>query len=348
MTRKIKTALAAYGMSGQVFHGPLLKVNPGFEVVEILERSENRSAKLFPEAKIVRDYQSVLENEQVELIVVNTPDNLHFDMVMAALEAGKHVVVEKPVAHTRHQTEELFRKAKAKGVLLTVFQNRRFDGDFLTVQNIIRQGYMGRLVEFESHFDRYRTFVDSSSWKEKGDEHVGVLYNLGSHMIDQAVVLFGKPFAVTAHLKIVRTGGVVNDYYDIRLDYTDFSAILKCSYLVMSPGPRYSIHGEKGSFHKWGIDPQEEMMKKGLLPTGDDWGSDQDEFRGLLSFQKDGLKVEGKVQTIAGNYNLFYNNVYDVLNNGGETLVKPHEVIAVIEVLEACLKSNRERKTIWL
>src|SRR5690606_5831395 len=147
--------------------------------------------------------------------------------------------------------------------------------------NIIRQGYMGRLVEFESHFDRYRTFVDSSSWKEKGDEYVGVLYNLGSHMIDQAVVLFGKPFAVTAHLKIVRTGGVVNDYYDIRLDYTAFSAILKCSYLVMSPGPRYSIHGEKGSFHKWGIDPQEEMMKKGLLPTGDDWGSDQDEFRGL-------------------------------------------------------------------
>lgn len=348
MTRKIKTALAAYGMSGQVFHGPLLKVNRGFEVISILERTETRSRKLYPEAEIVRNYQSILDNKDIELVIVNTPDELHFGMAMEALEAGKHVVVEKPAARTRKQAEELFRLAVDKGLLLTVFQNRRLDGDFLTVQKVMEQGLLGRIIEFESHFDRYRTYIDKGSWKEEGGDYNGVLYNLGSHMIDQAVVLFGKPVAVAAQLKVVRSGGKVNDYYDIRLEYNAFSVILKCSYLVKSPGPRYSIHGEAGSFHKWGIDPQEELMKNGQLPAGKAWGTETEEHWGHLSFEKEGMSVEGKVKTLPGNYNQFYENVYNVVNYGGETLVKPHEVIAVLEILESCLQSNREKKTIWL
>lgn len=192
MARIIKTALAAFGMSGQVFHGPLLKVNPGFEVVSILERTENRSLKLYPEAERVRNFNAVLDNKEVELVVINTPDELHYEMAMAALEAGKHVVVEKPAARTKQQAEQLFRLAVDKGLLLTVFQNRRLDGDFLTVRKVIEQGVLGRIVEFESHFDRYRTYVDKGSWKEEGGDYIGVLYNLGSHMVDQAVVLFGS------------------------------------------------------------------------------------------------------------------------------------------------------------
>ena len=348
MERKIKTALASFGMSGQVFHGPLLKINPGFEVVQVLERSKNLSEKLFPEAEIVRDFDRILNNQEVELVVVNTPDWLHFDMTKQAINAGKHVVVEKPVTLLSEKAEELLELARKKGVLFTVFQNRRWDNDFLTVQKVIESGNLGRLIEFESHFDRYRTFIKPNTWKEEGDEYAGVLHNLGSHMVDQAYVLFGMPKAVNAYLKIVRRGGKVADYYDIRLEYEKFSAILKCSYLVKDPGPRYSIFGEYGTFHKWGIDNQEENLKAGNLPEGDEWGTEPEKEWGTLVYEKDGLEFSGRVQTIAGNYTAFYNNVFDTLRKGADFAVKPEETIDVLKILEACLASNKKRKTIEL
>ncbi len=348
MEEKIKTALASYGMSGQVFHGPLLKVNEKFEVVSILERSKSLSRRLFPDAKIVRSFDDLLNNKAIELLVVNTPDELHYEMVGQALEAGKHVVAEKPVTQKRNQAEELYKQAEKKGLLLTVFQNRRFDGDFLTVKMLLEQGILGRLIEFESHYDRYRNYIDVNSWKEYGNQYSGVLYNLGSHMIDQVYVLLGKPLAVTAHLKIVRQGGKVNDYYDIRLDYGNFAAVLKCSYLVMNPGPRYSLHGDKGSFHKWGIDPQEEQMKKGKLPVGPSWGADSENNWGHLLHEKEGLTFSGRLETLHGNYNMFYNNLYNVLRAKEEPFIKPGEVLAVLEILEACIESNSQRKTVYL
>ena len=226
MSQPIKTAISSFGLSGQAFHGPSLKVNPGFEVVQVLERSKNLSRQLFPDASIVRDFSKIIKNPAIELVVVNTPDYLHYEMVKQAINAGKHVVVEKPVAQKSAEAEELLQLAKNKGVVFTVYQNRRLDGDFLTVQKILEQGNLGRLVEFESHFDRYRTYITPDTWKEEGDEYIGVLHNLGSHMVDQAFVLFGKPLSVNANLKIVRTGGNAADYYDIRLEYKTFSAIL--------------------------------------------------------------------------------------------------------------------------
>jgi scyllo-inositol 2-dehydrogenase (NADP+) len=348
MENKIKTALASYGMSGQVFHGPLLKVNPQFEVVNVLERSKTNSRKLFPETRIVKSYGELLNNNDIELVVVNTPDELHFEMIKQALEAGKHVIAEKPVTQMRNQAEELFNLAEKKGLLLTAFQNRRFDGDFLTVKKVLEQGMIGRLVEFESHYDRYRNFIDSDSWKEHGGDYSGVLYNLGSHMVDQVVVLFGRPKAVTAHLKIVRSGGNVNDYYDIRLEYESFAAILKCSYLVKNPGPRYSLHGDTGTFHKMGIDPQEELMKKGVLPQGSSWGSDDEKNWGRLVFEKNELNYSSLIETLPGNYPLFYDNIHNVLRKKATPHVKPHEVLSVLEILEACLKSNKEKRTVYL
>lgn len=348
MEKKIKTGLASYGMSGQVFHGPLLKVNPQFEVVNILERSKTNSRKLFPEVAIVKNFSEILNDNDIELVVVNTPDELHFEMIAQALNAGKHVVAEKPVTQKWGQAEELFNLAEKQRVLLTVFQNRRLDGDFLTVKKLLEQGVLGRLVEFESHYDRYRNFIDVNSWKEYGGDYSGVLYNLGSHMVDQVYVLFGKPQAVTAHLKVVRHGGNVSDYYDIRLEYGNFTAIIKCSYLVKDPGPRYSLHGDKGSFHKWGIDPQEEMMKTGQLPVGSSWGIDDQRNWGQLTYEKEGLTYSGSVETLPGNYNLFYNNIYNVLRKGEEPLVKSSEAISVLKILEACLESNNQKKTIYL
>lgn len=348
MTQKIRTALASFGMSGQVFHGPLLKVNSGFEVVQVFERSKKLSEKLFPDTEIVRDFNAILKNSEVELVVVNTPDWLHYEMTRDALNAGKHVVVEKPVTQKPAEAEELLRLAEEKNLLLTVFQNRRWDNDFLTVRKIIESGNLGRLIEFESHFDRYRTFIKADTWKEEGDEYSGVLHNLGSHMVDQAYVLFGMPKAVIANLKIVRKGGKVADYYDIRLEFEEFSAILKCSYLVKEPGPRYSIFGEYGTFHKWGIDNQEEKLKAGNLPVGDDWGAEPEKEWGTLVYEKNGLEFRGKVETVAGNYNAFYENVYEALRNGADLAVKPQQTIDVLKILEACLESNRTKKQVKL
>ncbi len=348
MKNRIKTAIASFGLSGQAFHGPLLKVNPGFEVVQVLERSKNLSEKLFPDAQIVRSFDEILNSDKTELVVINTPDHLHYEMAKAALQAGKHVVVEKPVTQKSYEAEELMELSKKAGVIFTVYQNRRWDGDFLTVQKILEQGYLGRLVEYEAHFDRYRTYIAPNTWKEVGDEYTGVLYNLGSHMVDQAYVLFGKPKAVTAHLKIVRTGGHVSDYYDIRLDYDNLSALLKCSYLVMNQGPRYILNGEYGTFLKWGIDPQEEMLRAGCLPENKDWGKEPEKLWGILSYEKEGIHIENKVETIAGNYPQFYNNVYDAVRNGNELSVKPEQTIDVLKILEACLESNRLKKTVFL
>lgn len=348
MITPIKSALASFGMSGKVFHGPLLKVNPGFEVVAVFERSKKLSHELFPDAQIVRSYADILGDNEIELVVVNTPDALHFEMAKAALEAGKHVVVEKPATLFSAETEELIRLAASRKRVFTVFQNRRWDADFRTVQAVVQEAKYGRLIEFESHFDRYRTYIAPDTWKESGDEYTGVLYNLGSHMVDQAVVLFGKPQAVTAHLKTVRNKGVVSDYYDIRLEYNGFSALLKCSYLVKVPGPRYTIHGEYGTFYKFGLDRQEALLKAGHLPSGKDWGREAPEDWGTLVYDDHGEDVETLVESLPGNYNLFYDNVFDTIRNGAALQVKPEQVLEVIRILEACLLSNREKRTVFL
>jgi len=346
MSTPIKTAITSFGMSGQVFHGPLLKVNPDFEVVCIWERSKNISEKLFPDASIVRRYEEILSNPEIELVVVNTPDVFHFEMAKQAILHGKHVVVEKPLAQKSDEGVELVHLANEKGVVFTVFQNRRWDNDFRTVQKVMEEAKFGRLIEFESHFDRYRTYIAPNTWKEEGDEYTGVLYNLGSHMIDQVYVLFGMPKAVTAHLRIVRKAGEVTDYYDIRLEYEGFAALLKCSYLVKDPGPRYTIHGEYGTFYKWGIDPQEEMLKAGHLPNEEDWGTEPPEEWGTLLYEKEGEEVEELVQTLPGDYSIFYNNVASCIRNGAELLVKPEEAVDVLKILEACLQSDKEKRTV--
>jgi len=348
MKDPIKTALASFGMSGKVFHGPLLKVNNGFEVVAVLERSKELSKVLFPDASIVRSYDAILNDRNMELVIVNTPDKLHYEMTKAAIEAGKHVVVEKPVTLKSDEAFELCELAGKKGVVFTVFQNRRWDNDFRTVQQVVNDAKFGRLIEFESHFDRYRTYIAPNTWKEEGDEYAGVLYNLGSHMVDQAYVLFGQPKAVTAHLRIVRKNGKVTDYYDIRLEYDGFAALLKCSYLVKDPGPRYTIHGEYGTFYKYGIDPQEEMLKVGHLPAGENWGREEPENWGTLFYEENGEEVEELVETLPGNYNIFYENVFDAIRNKVGLLVKPEESAQVLKILEACLLSNREKRTIFL
>jgi scyllo-inositol 2-dehydrogenase (NADP+) len=347
MNKPIVTAIASFGMSGVVFQGPSLKILPNhFKIHKILERTKNVSAERYPEATIVRSYEEILNDPEVELIIVNTPDYLHFDMASQAIKAGKHIVVEKPFTKTSNEARELIALAKKNGVIMTVYQSRRLDNGFRTLQKIVKEKLLGRLVEYEAHYDRYRNYIQEGSWKEDGDERTGVLFNLGSHIVDQALVLFGIPNAVTAHLNIVRTGGRTTDNFDIRLHYKQFNAILRSSYLVREMGPQYILHGTEGSFTKMGSDPQEEMLKIHHLPDEPAWGTDKYNDWGVLNTTINGLHFHGKIESIPGNYADFYVNLYQAIREGRELMVKPEEALTTIRILEACLESNRLKKTV--
>ena len=337
----IGTGLASFGMSGRVFHGPLLLKNPGFEIISILERNKNLSVPIYTEAHIVRHFSELLENDEIELIIVNTPDPLHYEMTKAALMAGKHVVVEKPFVQSSSMGQELIDIASDRNLQLSIFQNRRWDGDFLTVREIIEKGYLGRLVDYEAHFDRYRNFIQEATWKEDPESGTGTLFNLGSHLIDQALVLFGMPDYVNADLRTLRTDGKIDDAFTIWLWYDDFRVTLKSSYLVREPGPRYLLHGTKGSFLKHGIDPQEEELKAGKMPEGRNWGKETESDWGLLNAEKDGKHYRGKYETINGDYRQYYSGVYNAIREGGELPVTAEEANLVIRIIEAAYESSR-------
>lgn len=339
MSKQINTAIASFGMSGLVFHGPLISIHDGFKIHKILERSKNLSKSKYPEAVIVRSFNELLADD-IELVIVNTPDHTHYEYTKKALEAGKHVVVEKPFVQNTENGKELIELAREKGLLLSVFQNRRWDGDFMTVKKVVESKMLGKLAEYEAHFDRYRNFIQPDTWKEDPGTGTGILFNLGSHMIDQAVVLFGKPAFVSADIRYMRPGSKVDDYYDINLFYDDIKVKVKSSYLVREEGPRYILHGTEGSFLKWGIDPQEAALKKGGLPTDEGWGVEDAKDWGVLNTNINNLHVEGRIETIPGDYSLFYNNIYDVIRNGSQPDVKPEESLLGIEIINAAFESN--------
>jgi len=313
----IKTGIASYGMSGRIFHGPSLKVLADqFEVVGVFERTKKESEKLFPQATIYRSFIELLANPEIELVIINTPDHLHYGMTKEALLAGKHVVTEKPFTLSVEEADELIEVAKKQNKVLSVYQNRRYDGNFKTVKKIIDQNLLGRLVELEIHYDRYRTEIREGSWKEEGDDRVGVLFNLGSHVIDQVLQLVGVPEFVTTKLAKVRDGSEVNDYMNIRLDYANIRVIIRSSYLVKLPGPMYTLHGVEGSFIKYGGDPQEEMLDKGYLPKGADWGKEDESNWGILMTNINGVEYKGTVETEGGCYPDYYRDLYKCIALG--------------------------------
>jgi len=342
----INTALLSFGMSGEVFHGPLLNAHPGFNLSTVWQRSSSRAKELYPNVKIVRQLDEVINDPGIELVVVNTPNDTHHPYTVKALEAGKHVVVEKPFTVTTAEADSLIALAKKVGKTLTVYQSRRWDGDAMTLQRVIDQKLVGKVVELELHYDRFRNYIELNSWKEEPGYGKGILYNLGSHMLDQALVLFGLPKTVDARVGIQRPGGKVDDYYDIRLQYDGFHVIVKSSYLVREPGPRYSLHGVEGSFVKFGIDPQEQALKEGKSPKSTSWGVEGKEWWGKLNTTVGSLHVEGLVETLRGNYMGFYDNVYEAIREGKSLAVKPEESRDVIRLIELCYESSRQGKAV--
>ncbi|WKN30751.1 Gfo/Idh/MocA family oxidoreductase [Porifericola rhodea] len=344
----IRAALASYGMSGEVFHAPLLSVHPQFELYKILERNRNKSKERYADVQVVKSYEEILHDENVDLVIVNTPNAYHFDMAKQALEAGKHVVMEKPFTNTSDEAAELINIAKRNNKLLTVFQNRRLDSDFRTVQKVLESKMLGYLVEYEAHYDRYRNFIQQNTWKEESGPGSGILYNLGSHMIDQALTLFGLPKSLLAKLGIQREGGKAHDSYHLILSYESFQVVLKSSYLVRDEGPRYKVLGNLGTFTKYGLDVQENDLKAGKVPTDTNWGTEPPDIWGTLDTEIEGLHFKGKVESEKGNYLAFYDNLADAINKQAELLVKAEEAMHVIQLIELAEKSHAEGKELTI
>lgn len=345
----VNVALAAYGMSGTVFHAPLITAHKGLKLKKVLERSgSQRSREKYPFIKVVKDFQDILNDKEIDLVIVNTPEHTHYELGKEALLAGKHVVVEKAFTTTSKEAQELIDISKDKGKVLSVFQNSRFHGDFLTIQKIIENNLLGNLVEFEVHYDRFRNFIRQETWKEEPKPGAGVLYNLGSHIIDQVLQLFGWPQSLFGDVRIQRPGGKVTDNFEVILNYKDLKVTLKSSYLVRESGPRYTLHGTNGSFVKYGGDTQEAFLKSGGSPFDENFGVDPEGQWGILNSKINDLHFQGRIETVRGCYPAFYDNIYNTIRDKKELFVKPEQGKQTIEIIEAAIRSSEEGKIIAL
>ena len=339
---KIKTGLASFGLSGQVFHAPFIDVHDGFELTAVVERSKNTAASVYPGIRSVRSFEELLKQD-IELVVVNTPDLTHYDFCRMALEAGKNVVVEKPFVTTVAEAEALIELAQRKKLLLTVYQNRRFDGDFMTLQQIIASGKLGRIVEFQSAFQRYRPVLKPGTWKETGQCRVGITYNLCSHLCDQALILFGKPEGVWATMARQRDGGLADDYCFMQLIYPNVKVSLRAGMLIREEGPRFALHGTEGSFVKFGLDPQENALRnEGAVPSAQAWCKEPAEQWGILNTD------EGRTAypTVTGNYMRYYDNLYTCLREGAAAAVSHEDMLTDMKILQAAFESDESGNTV--
>ncbi len=342
----IKTALCSFGMSGGVFHAPFLQQHPGFEFYGVFERTKNLAETKYPSVKTFRTLEELLHDDVIELIIVNTPNNTHSEYAKMGLEAGKHVVVEKPF--TLHQTEAemLIELAKEKDRKLSVYHNRRWDSDFRTVQDIVNKKVLGNIVEAEIHFDRYREELSPKEHKEKPGPGSGLLYDLGSHLIDQAILLFGMPVKVFADLAIVRPVSQVEDYMELILFYENLRVRVKGSYLVREPLPSYSLHGSKGSFIKPRADVQETDLQTSKKLSDPDWGTEPESAKGLLHTEIDGKVTREYITSVRGNYMEYYDLLFKAIRENVPVPVPAEDGMHVIRVIEAAYQSFAEKRVV--
>lgn len=333
-------------MSGRVFHAPFIQLHPGFELYAVLERAKNLGAEKYPGIKTFRSLSALLEDENVELVIVNTPNSTHYEFAKLALEAGKHVVVEKPFTNTVSEAEELIALAKKQNRQLSVFHNRRWDSDYKTVQEIVQKKVLGEIVDAEMHFDRFSEALSPKLHKETDGPGTGILYDLGSHLIDQALHLFGMPASVFADLAIVRPISQVEDYMDLILFYDGLRVRLKGSYLVREVLPSYILHGSKGSFIKPRSDEQEARLQKGNYPGEADWGMEPESGRGLLHTEIDGKIIREFIPSSKGSYLEFYDCLCRAINQESPLPVTAEDGLNVIRVIAAAYQSVEEKRVV--
>ena len=349
MENIIRTGIIGFGLSGRVFHAPFVDVVEGFELSKISTANPDNiriAQKRFPNATIVPDGQSIINDDNIDLVIVTSPNTVHFKWAKAALLANKHVVVEKPFTVTLAEAQELVELSKQKKKTLSVYHNRRFTSDTKTVKKILDSGLLGEVVDYETHFDRFRSEPKKGAWREEALPGSGIFYDLGSHLIDQSLHFFGMPQSVTAHIKAMRPWAKADDSFDVKLHYPTHTATLKSATLAKIPGPTYQIHGTKGSFIKYGLDVQEENLDKGAIPNTLDWGTEPESIWGTLKTEFNGIEIESVIQSEQGDYRDYFMNLRDAIWGKADLAVTAEEGANVMRIIELAIQSDKEKRTI--
>jgi scyllo-inositol 2-dehydrogenase (NADP+) len=344
----VRVGLIGFGLAGQAFHAPVIRGVPGMELACILERRGTHAQEKYPGVRVARTLDELLADKEIQLCVIATPNDSHYDLARACLLAGRDVVVDKPLAPTLAQAEELVKMAAQLGRLITVYQDRRWDGDFGTVRKLVQSGKLGTIVEYECRYDRFRLEPKPNAWRERADQPgAGVLFDLGPHVIDQALVLFGEPRAITASAFCERETSQVDDSFDVCLEYPTLRATGRARIVAYAPGPHFLMHGTRGSFVKYGMDPQEARLRADNFPGGTDWGADwgveAEEFWGTLSLVGE---PNVRVKTERGDYRGFYANVRDAIEKKAALEVTPEQALRTMRAVVLAHKSSRERRTV--
>lgn len=352
MPKKYKIGLIGFSVGGQVFHAPFIIGNPSLELYKVTARKAEQLKSLaynYPDAVAVQTTDDLIGDPEVDVVVVATSNDVHFSLAKRALEAGKHVVVEKPFTITTAEADELIAVAKQQGRVLTVHHNARFHADFKTVKRMIEGGRLGHLANYQARYDRFRNYLRVGQWREEDLPGSGIHYDLGAHLIDQALQLFGKPDAVFADLRKQREGAKAVDDFEFILSYPNLKVSLSGQMLAKEPTPRFALYGWNGSFVKRGVDPQENLLRAGAFPHEDThWGQEDPSIYGTLNLLENGVDVSEIVPSEIGSGQDFYRNLVDVLDGRDELIVRPEQARDVIRILEAAERSWSEQRVIPL
>jgi predicted dehydrogenase len=350
-SNNLKVGIIGYGYATKTFHAPLIKETAGLELAAFSSSDASKVRADYPDAAemtVENTPEELIARADIDLVIIPTPNQTHFPLAERALLAGKHVVVDKPVTVTSIDAHKLARLAHERGLTLSVFHNRRLDGDFLTIKRLIAENVLSRIVHFESHFDRFRPQV-LSRWRESEAAGSGIWYDLGSHLLDQTVQLFGKPATIHLNQLRARDGAQSTDFFHTTLQYESpvgepLLVILHASTLAAITGARFLLHGTTGSFQKHGLDTQEDALKGGIRPGANDWGIDSN--CGTLKILKDGNLNEISVVNERGDYLKYYAQIRDAIRMQAPNPVPPEEAAFIIELIEAGEKSALEARTI--
>jgi scyllo-inositol 2-dehydrogenase (NADP+) len=342
----IDVGLIGFGLGGRCFHAPILQAVQGLHLTAIVQRTGDSAAQLYPGARIVRTVDDLLAIDSIQLIAISTPNETHFPLAKRCLEAGRNVVVDKPFTTTVAEAVELLQLAKQKNLVLSVYHNRRFDADFQALRKTIAAGDLGRILRFESTYDRFRPTPKPNAWREIPGPGSGVLFDLAPHLIDQSITLLSTPEAVTADVRIERPGFSTNDAFDIFFHYPDGARVLlRATMMSAVPRPRLVVLGEKGSYLKREFDPLEPALRNGQIPTGPSWVVEKEENFGELTLIENSSAVTRKIPSI-GDWREFYANIRDAILQKAELLVTPQQILNVMVALELTLESNSQHRTI--
>ena len=341
----IRVGLVGYGLAGTVFHAPLIESVEGLSLAAIVTSQAEKVKRDNPDVEVVPEFEGLLGRGDIEMVVVASPNVTHHDFARLALEAGKHVVVDKPFVIHAAEADDLIELALRRQVVLSVFQNRRWDNDFLTVRHLLGSEVLGEVSTYECHYDRFRPEVQKR-WREEPLPGSGSLYDLGAHLIDQALCLFGTPESVWGDVRAQRPGAQVDDYFHLVLGYGRRRVILHAGSLVRETPPRFQLHGSKGSFIKYGLDPQEDQLKAGMRPGDAGWGEDDPAMYGDLTIDVGELDVKGKVTTLGGHYEAYYQGIVEAITQGRPAPVAPEDARNTIRVIECALQSQQEQRVV--